>query len=71
MFKELGAFIDEAGRSTGRVIKGLLSDKDDKDDDGMMGLIPDTDDFLENSVVHLPDDKDEDKSEVITIRIDD
>lgn len=37
MFKELGAFVDEVGRSTGRVIKGLLSDKDD---DGMMeGII--------------------------------
>ena len=39
MFKELGAFIDEVGKSTGRGIKGLVSDKDDKDDDEMMGLI--------------------------------
>lgn len=38
MFKELGAFIDEVGSLTGRVIKEMLSDKDDSD--RLTGIIP-------------------------------
>ena len=46
MFKELGAFIDDVGRATGRMIGQMLSDKDDDDEqDGMMG-----------DIVNLPDD---------------
>lgn len=46
MFKELGAFIDNVGRATGRMIGQILSDKDDGGDiDGMMG-----------DIIDLPDD---------------
>ena len=31
MFKELGEFIDNVGRATGRMIGQILSDKDDDD----------------------------------------
>ena len=34
MFKELGEFIDNVGRATGRMIGQTLSDKDD--DDGIL-----------------------------------
>lgn len=34
MFKELGEFIDNVGRATGRMIGQILSDKDD--DDGIL-----------------------------------
>jgi len=45
MFKELGEFIDNVGRATGRMIGQILSDKDDDDIDGMMGYpAPDPDD---------------------------
>ena len=64
MFKELGAFIDEVGSFTGRVFKEMLSDKDDE----IMGIMePDIDNDLTNAFVNLPGDKDEDKSEGITI----
>lgn len=46
MFKELGEFIDNVGRATGRMIGQMLSDKDDDDEqDGMM-----------EDIVNLPDD---------------
>lgn len=38
MFKELGEFIDNVGRATGRMIGQILSDKDDDD---MEGILPD------------------------------
>ena len=38
MFKELGEFIDNVGRATGRIIERSLSDK--KEDDGiLMGCV--------------------------------
>ena len=45
MFKELGEFIDNVGRATGRMIGQILSDKDGDDIDGMMG-----------DIIDLPDD---------------
>lgn len=39
MFKELGEFIDNVGRATGRMIGQILSDKDDDRIDGLMGYI--------------------------------
>ena len=45
MFKELGEFIDNVGRATGRMIGQILSDKDDDDIDGVMG-----------DIIDLPDD---------------
>lgn len=33
MFKELGAFINDVARATGRMIGELLSDKEEEDDD--------------------------------------
>ena len=55
MFKELGAFIDNVGRATGRMIGQILSDKDDGGDiDGMMGDIID----LPDDVQVLPDVED-------------
>ena len=61
MFKELGEFIDNVGRATGRMIGQILSDKDDDDIDGMMGYpktvsnidIDDTD----ITIVDIDDDK--------------
>lgn len=67
MFKELGAFIDEVGRSTGRVFKEMLSDKDDEVEP-MTGIIETDNDSI---VINSPNDTDEDKLEGIHIRLDD
>ena len=64
MFKELGAFIDNVGRATGRMIGQILSDKDDDDIDGMMG-----------DIIDLPDDVhgliDDDREDILVARPDD
>lgn len=68
MFKELGAFIDEVGRTTSRMVKEMLSDEEDKDTmDGLTGCLienPDTiRDMLDKYgtiergvIVHVDDD---------------
>lgn len=62
MFKELGEFIDNVGRATGRMIGQILSDKDDDDMEGMMGEI-------------LPDDvqglSDYDSKDIVVVKTDD
>ena len=45
MFKDLGEFIDNVGRATGRMIGQILSDKDVDEIDGMMV-----------DIIDLPDD---------------
>ena len=64
MFKELGAFIDNVGRATGRMIEEILSDKDDDDIDGMMG-----------DIIDLPDDVhgliDDDREDILVAKPDD
>ena len=50
MFKELGAFIDNVGRATGRMIGQILSDKDDDDIDGEMGYIIDLPDDVHGEI---------------------
>lgn len=64
MFKELGAFIDNVGRATGRMIGQILSDKDDDDIDGMMG-----------DIIDLPDDVhgliDDDREDILVAKPDD
>lgn len=62
MFKELGAFIDNVGRATGRMIGQILSDKDDDDIDGMMGKI------LPDDVQGLPD---YDNKDIVVVKTDD
>ena len=67
MFKELGEFIDNVGRATGRMIGQILSDKDDKDDnEGMMGIIMDDDD--EKDQIIRKNGHDIDKSKITRIR---
>lgn len=39
MFKELGEFIDQFGRASGRMVREILSDKND--DDGVLMGVPD------------------------------
>ena len=66
MFKELGAFIDNVGRATGRMIGQILSDKDDDDMDGLMGYpapdpdrritISNIDDDTDMTIVNINDD---------------
>lgn len=66
MFKELGEFIDNVGRATGRMIGQILSDKDDGSDiDGMMGDIID----LPDDIQGLPEV--EDHSIKVAVKIDD
>lgn len=61
MFKELGEFIDNVGRATGRMIGQILSDKDDDDIDdddidGMMGYpLQDHDDDHRITVSNIDD----------------
>jgi hypothetical protein len=60
MFKELGEFIDNVGRATGRMIEEILSDKDDDGMEGLMGDItdwPDSEDCKHKVVVKIDDDK--------------
>ena len=66
MFKELGEFIDNVGRATGRMIGQILSDKDDGSDiDGMMGDIID----LPDDIQGLPEV--EDHKCKVAVKIDD
>lgn len=45
MFKELGAFIDHVGRTTGRIIEQILSDEEN--DRRLMGhQVPDPDETI-------------------------
>ena len=64
MFKELGAFINDVARATGRMIGQILSDKDDDDIDGMMG-----------DIIDLPDDVhgliDDDREDILVAKPDD
>lgn len=62
MFKELGEFIDNVGRATGRMIGQILSDKDDDDMEGMMGEI------LPDDVQGLPD---YDSKDIVVVKTDD
>lgn len=62
MFKELGEFIDNVGRATGRMIGELLSDNDDDDMEGMMGKI------LPDDVQGLPD---YDNKDIVVVKTDD
>lgn len=60
MFKELGEFIDNVGRATGRMIGQILSDKDDDGMEGLMGDItdwPDSEDCKDKVVVKIDDDE--------------
>lgn len=62
MFKELGEFIDNVGRATGRMIGQILSDKDDDDIDGMMGYpAPDPDDDHRITVRNIDVDNDDNR----------
>lgn len=66
MVKGLGAFIDHVGRTTGRMIGQILSDKDDEGDIGeMVGDIID----LPDDVQGLPDF--EDCKDIVVVKIDD
>lgn len=68
MFKELGEFIDNVGRATGRMIGQILSDKDDDDIDGMMGYpAPDPDDDHRITVSNI----DIDDTDMTIVNIDD
>lgn len=68
MFKELGEFIDNVGRATGRMIGQILSDKDDDDIDGMMGYpAPDPNDDLRITVSNI----DIDDTDITIVDIDD
>jgi len=62
MFKELGEFIDNVGRATGRMIGQILSDKDDDDMEGMMGEI------LPDDVQGLPD---YDSKDIVVVKTND
>lgn len=60
MFKELGAFIDNVGRATGRMIGQILSDKDDDDMEGLpndLQGLPDVDDRKDRVIVKIDDDE--------------
>lgn len=68
MFKELGEFIDNMGRATGRMIGQILSDKDDDDIDGMMGYpAPNPDDDHRITVSNI----DIDDTDITIVDIDD
>lgn len=68
MFKELGEFIDNVGRATGRMIEEILSDKDDDGIDGMMGYpAPDPDDDHRITVSNI----DIDDTDITIVNIDD
>lgn len=59
MFKELGEFIDNVGRATGRMIGQILSDKDDDDMEGLpndLQGLPDVDDRKDRVIVKIDDE---------------
>ena len=73
MFKELGEFIDDVGRATGKIIKrgvdSLLNDSKSNDlgSEIEMGLLPpDVEEYLEN----LPEDlkRELEKGEEVVVR---